>query len=186
MAVDLTHVAEAQLKERSGKDVLAKELWATQPVLALILRRPGCVLCREESLKLWKKKEEYERLGIRMVCTLHEWLPKEVEAFAPEYWGGELYFDQTKAFYKALGGGTVQRGSLLWFLNPFSQIWSNGKRAKQTVKDSNLKGDGLTMGGLMVIQKGGIVEYSYREKVFGDHAPDNEVMEACKKAAGQA
>lgn len=46
-------------------------------------------------------------------------------------------------------GGKLAKGSLLAFLNPFSAAWKNAKRAKAagTVRDSNLNGDGLTLGG---------------------------------------
>jgi hypothetical protein len=37
-----------------------------------------------------------------------------------------------------------------------------------------VQGDGLTMGGLIVLKKGGDVQYTYGEKTFGDHAPDAE------------
>jgi hypothetical protein len=34
--------------------------------------------------------------------------PVQVNAFAPDYWGGELYHDVDKAFYK-VGSGSVNR-----------------------------------------------------------------------------
>jgi hypothetical protein len=55
-------------------------------------------------------------------------------------------------------------------------VWKHGKRAKETVKDSNLKGDGLTMGGLFVIKAGNAgLQYMHVEEVFGRHAPHTEV-----------
>lgn len=63
--------------------------------------------------------------------------------------GGEFYFDQTCAFNKAVHGGSIRKGSLAALLNPFGEAWKNAKRAKASglVKDSNMNGDGLTMGG---------------------------------------
>lgn len=62
---------------------------------------------------------------------------------------GDLYYDESKAFYKAVHGGSVKKGSLLALLNPFGDAWGNMKRAKKAgiVKDSNINGDGLTLGG---------------------------------------
>lgn len=72
--------------------------------------------------------------------------------------------------------GKVVRGSLLTFLNPFSEVWKHGKRAKETVEKSNLKGDGLTMGGLFVIKAGDAgIGYMHVEEVFGRHAPHADV-----------
>ena len=145
------------------------------------------VLCREESMKIWAEREKFEAMGVKLVCVLHEWREKEVEAFHPAFWGGEIYFDEKKAFHAAVHGGKVKRGNVLDLLNPFSRAWKNMKRAKEggTVKDSNLVGDGLTMGGVMIFKAGGDVEYIYPEATFGDHAPFDVLLEAAKKAAGK-
>ncbi len=64
-----------------------------------------------------------------------------------------------------------------------AQIWKHAKVAKETVKDSNLKGDGLTMGGLMVIKRGDAgVQFAFAELNFGDHAEPAEILDACKQA----
>lgn len=61
------------------------------------------------------------------------------------------------------------------------RAWKNMKRAKASgaVKDSNLTGDGMTLGGLLVLDTKGAVRYAYPEKTFGDHAPVAEVR-ACR------
>ena len=65
----------------------------------------------------------------------------------------------------------------------WAQVWKHAKVAKETVKDSNLKGDGLTMGGLMVVKKGDAgVQYAFAELNFGDHADPAEILNACKEA----
>lgn len=124
---------------------------------------------------------------MRLACVLHEWRDREVEAFAPAYWGGALYFDEAKAFHAAVHGGKVRRGNVLDLLNPFSRAWKNMRRAKEgaTVTDSNLVGDGLTLGGVMVFGKGGKVEYTFPEATFGDHAPFEELLAAAGRAAGK-
>lgn len=38
----LSAVANAVLKSPEGAEVVAKTLWASQPVAVLVLRRPGC------------------------------------------------------------------------------------------------------------------------------------------------
>ena len=57
-----------------------------------------------------------------------------------------------------------------------SQAWKNYRRAKKTVEESNLTGEGLIAGGLLVLRRGnGGVVLSHVEKTFGDHAPMAEV-----------
>lgn len=79
------------------------------------------MLCREESLAVWGAREQFEALGFALACVVHEWKEREVAAFAPEYWGGPIYWDEQKAFYAAVHGGSVKKGSLLDLLNPFGQ-----------------------------------------------------------------
>ncbi|PRW57143.1 hypothetical protein C2E21_3832 [Chlorella sorokiniana] len=174
------------LKGKGGEAIPAADLWKDGPCLVVALRRPGCLLCREESIKVWNARQQFEEAGVRLVCVLHEWIDREVDAFRPEYWGGELYYDQDKAFYAAVHGGKPARASLLQLLSP--TVWRAGKRAKESglVKESNYKGDGLTLGGLLIIKKGGDIAYSYAEKTFGDHAPMEEVLAAAKAAGGKA
>lgn len=137
-------------------------------------------MCREEAVNLWAMKSQFDELGVSLTCLLHENLPKEVEEFR-EYWPGPLYLDEEKAFYKWLGGGKPRQGSLMAFLNPFSEVWGHAKRASTKVAKSNLKGDGLTMGGLLVLNKG-IVGYHFIEKTFGVHAPIDDVVAAASDA----
>ena len=130
----------------------------------------SAVLCRAEAKSLYALKPELDKLGVRLVCVVHESLPAEIKAFWPEYWyvrgelfvlmwfgvlfsrkivlidcvpcrPGELYLDTDKQLYKALGNGKLRKGSLLWFLNPFSVIWQHAREAKEVhnIQDSNLK-----------------------------------------------
>lgn len=60
----------------------------------------------------------------------------------------KIHLDETKAIYAAVGNGTIRKGSLLTFLNPFSKVWDAIKEAKKTVgNDHNMTGDGVSSGG---------------------------------------
>jgi AhpC/TSA antioxidant enzyme len=120
---------------------------------------------------------------VKTVAVLHEALPDQVAEFSAEHWKGELYLDETKVLYAAVGGGSVRKGSLAWFANPFSRIWKNAKAAEGVV--GNFVGDGLTMGGLLVVSKAGEVVYAFQEETFGDRPPMEEVLRAATEAASQ-
>ncbi|KAI8100655.1 hypothetical protein M9434_005046 [Picochlorum sp. BPE23] len=182
------------LKDGEGKEISAASLWTDSPALVVVLRRPGCLLCRDQAIALWKSRETIanyaqgtDKQPTRMVCVLHEWKQREVDAFK-EFWGGELYHDETKAFYKAVHGGQVKKGSLASFLNPFSRAWKNYRavKARGAVCDSNLEGDGLTLGGLAVLDSpAGNSVYVFKEETFGDHAPMASVMKAVASLYGK-
>mmetsp|Transcript_33500 Transcript_33500/g.73102 ORF Transcript_33500/g.73102 Transcript_33500/m.73102 type:complete len:138 (+) Transcript_33500:2791-3204(+) len=136
-------------------------------------------MCREEALKLWQLKPELDKVGCKLVCLLHENIPEEVAQFKPEFWPGELYHDTDKAFFAAVGGGKPRAMSLMGLLNPFGKAWKNASRAKTAVSSSNLKGNGLVGGGLLVMKNGEVV-YGFQEKNFGDHAPTEDILAAAK------
>ena len=46
----------------------------------------------------------------------------------------------------------------------------------------NFKGDGSVLGGLYIINTEGVI-YQYREKVWGDHAPLEQVLKACEQVS---
>mmetsp|Transcript_4692 Transcript_4692/g.16731 ORF Transcript_4692/g.16731 Transcript_4692/m.16731 type:complete len:89 (+) Transcript_4692:463-729(+) len=86
-------------------------------------------------------------------------------------------------FFKALGGGKVRKGGLSSFFKP--GLWKRyGKMDKATKEDANLKGEGTILGGTYVVSKEG-VQYQFKEKDFGVAAPLDEIIDACKRAAGK-
>lgn len=137
-------------------------------------------MCREEAIKLWQLKPELDQANCKLVCLLHENLPDEVAQFKPVFWPGELYLDTDKAFFAAVGGGKPRSMSIMGLLNPFGKAWKNASRANKEVSSSNLKGNGLVGGGLLVMKEGEVV-YAFQEKNFGDHAPLKDVLAAAKK-----
>ncbi|MEW5315803.1 MAG: hypothetical protein WDW38_007208 [Sanguina aurantia] len=184
MAVNLKHLANSILRANDSKEIVGSSLWDTQPTLIVLLRRPGCILCRDEASKVWAMKPELDKLGVGMVCVVHEWIQREVTAFTPAFWGGQVYHDIGKDFYKVLGGGNVVSGSLLPFLNPFSESWKKVREAQKNIKDHNLVGDGMsTMGGILVVAKGGDVQFMHVERSIGQTADHAEIMKAVEEVA---
>ncbi|CAG8582360.1 1161_t:CDS:2 [Funneliformis mosseae] len=157
-------------------------IWKSTPALILVVRRPGCQLCREESMRISSLRELIsEKMGLNMVAIVHENLNNEVEDFNQGFWKGTVYFDKEKSFFSAIGGGKIQYAGLTNILKP--SVWSNIRRNYKSGVGGNFKGDGRVLGGLYIIKsdtKGEEVIYQYREKVWGDHAPLEEVLKACE------
>lgn len=58
-------------------------------------------------------------------------------------------------FFKVVGGGKLKKGLLSVFLNLFFCIWKYAGDAKKVgVKEYNLNGEGLIMGGMFVMKFG--------------------------------
>ncbi|CAG8637299.1 24093_t:CDS:2, partial [Gigaspora rosea] len=178
---DLENITLTDLKDNST--FKASALWQDSPALVFVVRRPGCNLCREESVKYASYRELIsDKLGVKMVAIVHENLDNEVEEFNKKYWNGVLYYDKEKSFFSSIGGGKIQYGGMMSFLNP--SVWFNIRQNMKTGVSGNFKGDGTVLGGLYIIRQGsGGVEYQYREKIWGDHAPFDQVLTAVKNVS---
>ncbi len=84
---------------------------------------------------------------------------------------------------QVIGGGKLLMGSAMGLLNPFGAVWKRIHEAAKTVPKHNVVGEGLIMGGLMVVGAGGQeLFFMHVETDLGVHADHGEVVEACKKA----
>jgi len=133
-------------------------------------------LCREEARELSSLKPRLDELGIRLVGVTHQTIG--VPEFMEFFQGGEVFYDRDKAFFKAVG---ERWQSALSLLRP--RVWMNTIRALKKNIMQNTQGEGLLMGGLLVIAPDGAVTYRYFEKVIGDHAPLSEVRNAIESMA---
>ncbi|CAJ1931773.1 unnamed protein product [Sphenostylis stenocarpa] len=164
----------------------ASELWREKPAVFLCLRRPGCIMCRAEAHQLYSRKAIFDALGVQLFAVLHEHIESEVKDFWPRYWGGVVVLDRGRDFFKALGGGKLNKEKFLsgFLLNP--RALSNYKRSKAMHIEYNFKGEGEIKGGLFVVgmAKSGIA-YQFIERNFGDWAPLAEVIEICSQMQNQ-
>ncbi|KAK9723028.1 hypothetical protein K7432_002236 [Basidiobolus ranarum] len=181
MSVSQTYklICEVALKSfRDSSKIRAHQLWQHSPALIMVVRRPGCKLCRREAKDLAEHRTQItEKWGIPMYAVVHEELG--VEEFNKEFFQGTIYFDENKGFYKALGGGKLSWANWTSLLNPTTlySYFTSGV-------DGNLKGEGRIYGGLYILGKGdkGVI-YEYREKYLGDIAPMEEVLKICEQVA---
>mmetsp|Transcript_12661 Transcript_12661/g.14521 ORF Transcript_12661/g.14521 Transcript_12661/m.14521 type:complete len:109 (-) Transcript_12661:705-1031(-) len=90
------------------------------------------------------------------------------------YWGdNEIYVDAEHHLYRALGLGKANMQGL--FDKQVSKYKQEADKKKVT---GNLSGDGMTLGGTYVIDKGGNIILEYQQKKFGDHPSKEEILKA--------
>lgn len=164
-------------------------LWSdsNKPVLIYAVRRPGCLLCRDNAASIWAKKDDFEKLGVTLAAVVHQALPAEIAAFQPQYWGGPLYLDAEKALYRALGDGTVRTAGLSGLLN--LGVWKRILAAKNRLGDGgNTVGDSSVLGGVLLVTGGSAsprLAYVDIERTFGEFKGVEAYLEAAKKAVGK-
>mmetsp|Transcript_58813 Transcript_58813/g.127237 ORF Transcript_58813/g.127237 Transcript_58813/m.127237 type:complete len:137 (-) Transcript_58813:124-534(-) len=127
----------------------------------------------------------------RIVALVKEDVGTQVKEFRDGFWGGEVFMDKEMEFYKALGGGQMNRpfsgvaALLAAVMNPFNKgrFKANMARNKKKNIANNLVGEGFITGGVYVIRKDGSAAYSFLEAELGDHAPVEDVIAAVRAAA---
>ncbi|KAK3847120.1 MAG: hypothetical protein J3R72DRAFT_431900 [Linnemannia gamsii] len=160
----------------------AHELWKDQATVVIVIRRPGCQFCREEARIFDAQRHIIENeMGIKMLCIVHE--KEGADIFQKESWHGKVYFDQQKDFYKALGNGRLRTGGWEQMVRP--SFWGNLIRNKKSGVKGNFIGDGSILGGLLLVHQGDQgIAYEHIEKVWGDIAHADRVLEACSRVSG--
>lgn len=113
--------------------------------------------------------------GVRLIGIGHD--VDGVEEFQREqFFSGELYLDPKKETYSALGYGSV--GACSGFRSLFK---SEGRALIRETKDKgvkgNMKGDGWQLGGLLVVEKGGKVLYSFQQQQVTENPDYSKVAE---------
>ncbi|KAF9972412.1 hypothetical protein BGZ73_004454 [Actinomortierella ambigua] len=160
----------------------ASDLWKDKPTIVIVIRRPGCQFCREEATALNSHRDIFEKtMGMRMVCIVREKLGADL--FQSEAWKGEVFFDPEAAFYKAMGGHNKLRVAH-WETLVRPSFWKHFMRNKRSGISGNFIGDGSVLGGLLIVNNNGTIVYEHEEKVWGDIAPVENVLQAASKLTG--
>jgi hypothetical protein len=135
------------------------------PSICFVVRRPGCVLCREHGQQLQKEFASSD-------AVLNLWgIVKETGVddeglyeFQKTYYPFPLYKDVQWAIYNAMGNRKIA----LTTWNPW-KLWKGYKAMSQRLKqqkiDGNLKGEGMIQGGILVFDASGILRYAYEEEI---------------------
>ncbi|KAJ3323223.1 hypothetical protein HDV06_001990 [Boothiomyces sp. JEL0866] len=170
---------EIKLINLATKEVTSSTAIIKKPTLFLIVRRPGCFLCREQAAKVSFFRRDIIKFGLDLVAIFKEELG--TDEFKPTYWRDSMYLDESREFYKFVNGGKISSSSVLGLVHPESL--KNGMRATNDGYTGNIVGEGFVLGGVCVVDKDGNSVYEYAEKHFGDHAPIEQVLDACKQFA---
>ncbi|KAF8931448.1 hypothetical protein EDD21DRAFT_209216 [Dissophora ornata] len=172
------------LRNETETTIKASEIWKEKPTIVVVIRRPGCPFCREEARILDEHRDIIEKeMGFRMIVVVHEKLG--AATFKNEFWnGGETYWDGSKGFYKALGGGSLRWASLNQLIRP--SLWLNTLRNHRSGVKGNLRvGEGRIFGGLYIVRKGNEgIAYKFEETVFGNLAPIGDILKVCSDISG--
>lgn len=147
-------IAKNQVKiVGTGETVALESLWQEKTCVIKFLRRFGCMLCRMGAQQLSLIKPTLDAHDIRLVGIGLEELGVD-EFVAGNFFAGDLFIDLTKQNYKDL---EYKRFNMLSIIPALFTKESRDaiSKGRQDGVPGNMKGDGLQMGGTMIIAAGG-------------------------------
>ncbi|KAL1919865.1 uncharacterized protein VTP21DRAFT_1797 [Calcarisporiella thermophila] len=170
----LENITLKGIQESENEVIKASDLWKDTPAVVFVVRRPGCQFCREQAVLIAKHRDLLVNgLGFRLFAVVHERLG--AEEFNNNYWKGEIYWDENKGFYKALGGGSLRVASKANWLKP--EMWKHVFRNRKSGVTGNFVGDGFIYGGIYLVKRGNAgVAFEYRERIWGDLFPLSHLL----------
>ena len=163
-------------KASSKSKVAVSTFYSDKPAVIYFIRRFGCTICR------WSAKDLKRLIPVlegkaNLVVVAPEWHGLD-EFVKGNYWNDELYIDEDKALYKAIGFKRYNALSVMGALFD-SKVLEINKKAKEEGIDGNFSGDKLTKGGLIIVDKGGEnVLFEFKQESAGDHCPPEDVLKA--------
>ena len=173
-------IQESSTSVPSG-DVIQKHL-GENGAICFVVRRPGCVFCREEGVALSDLSKDPELKGFGFFGTVKETgVDNEgLVEFAKTY-PFPLYRDGELRFYEALGNRklTMETWNPIRIVNGIFWLRNAMKRVSDRKLEGNLKGEGLKKGGVIIFGKDGKPKYAYAEETF-EELPSAEILEAIK------
>jgi hypothetical protein len=157
-----------------GRQIPLGQLWKDTPVLLLFLRRLGCPICRNYAQRIQTVKSTLESRGIQVVAMSFERLGEVSDSDGSfskgAYWTGSLY-QIDKQVYTALFGKISIYDLHDIDIQVLVDIRKNGVTG-------NFKGDGLTLGGQILVAPPNRVVLDHRQTRFGEDATLEEIYNA--------
>jgi thiol-disulfide isomerase/thioredoxin len=159
--------------QKAVKNMCRKDVADVAIIFAV--RRPGCGYCREHGLQLSELAKE-EDLAMMGVVKGNSIVDENLLEFYSGYFRFPLYSDETWSLYRLMGDRRLSVGKVLKGL-----LSSAGKRLskKNIVNRVSTKEDGLTEGGLLILDARGTVRYCYNEN-FGKELDVELLREAIR------
>jgi hypothetical protein len=135
--------------------------------VVFVVRRPGCVLCREHGQQLSElAAKEWNESTVSLIGIIKETGVDDagLVEFHRDFFSYPLYLDAGRVLYQAFGSRRISLST--W--NPW-RLWKGfqalGERMKRKNIEGNLKGEGMIQGGILIFDRHGELQYAYEEDI---------------------
>ena len=97
--------------------------------------------------------------------------------FQNNYFSRPMYKDEEMNFYNFVGSSKIRKMSGMGLLKMIWNIPKSNRRWRQNDIESNLSGEGLIQGGVVIFDKDGKQKYAYQEET-GKELPVDDIIAA--------
>ncbi|KAG7342959.1 AhpC/TSA antioxidant enzyme [Nitzschia inconspicua] len=142
--------------------------------IAFIVKRPGCIICKEQGLMLQELVQSFpeNRIAAWAVVKEIDVDNEGLTALYQNYFRFPFFLDKKMKLYKALGNNIA---------NPFKFFYNIRKNgARKRIADRGIegtfmgKGDGVILGGVLIFDAKGNIRYAFQENSTGEELPIEE------------
>lgn len=150
-------------EKRSLRSVAKRQARKAKSDVSIVfaVRRPGCSFCRETAAELSALAHQ-EDVALSAIVKEVGVDDEALATFYSDYFHHAIYQDEKWAVYNALGNRKVNPMTLV------KGLLSAGKRHEsKKIHNKAGAGDGWTMGGILIFDRKGKLQYAYEEQ-FGE------------------
>jgi peroxiredoxin len=149
--------------------------------LLVLLRHFGCVGCAEQVTELAPRLDELARAGVRVVLVGNG-TPAQLATFLERHALAhalvDVVTDPSLGVYRALG---LVRSR--WATVGPRALYETARAMGAGHPHQSAEGDPTQQGGSILVDAGGMVRFSWRNRSIGDHASSSDLVEAALKLA---
>ncbi len=173
---------DAQILNESGEKINMGIFWQSGPVLFVFVRHFGCFGCATQMKAISPRINEISKLGIR-IAIIGNGEVRYIEGFKERFQlynlPVEIYTDPSLNVY-------TQAGLTRSFMIAFGPTtWYERIIALSKGLSNKNQGDHGQMGGTMLIDEAGAVEFYYQNKTVANHSDPTEIMDTIYKFIGK-
>ena len=161
--------------KRAQKKVLSTRRFAksAKASICFIVKRPGCLICKEQGMMLQELVNSFPGDRVAAWAVIKE-IDVDNEGLLElyrRYFNFPFFLDTKMAMYKAMGKKMI---------NPFKFFNNVKKGARERIANKGIegtfvgKGEGLVLGGVIIFDAKGNIQYAYQEKSGAEELPVEE------------
>jgi peroxiredoxin len=174
-------IAGARVLDASGAEIQVGIFWKRGPCLLILLRHFGCVGCAQQVRELAPRLFELSRIGLRTVLVGSGSVEQRAAFMARNRLDGApvtVVTDPSLGLYRALG---LVRSA--WAALGPRALLETTRAMAAGHPQRGLEGDLRQQGGVLLVDRRGLVRLLHRSRSIGDHPPASDLVHAALRLA---